>query len=119
MKTFFSILTVGFLSFNGYGNPEDCITPITTTEFQTEVKKIEAHDFDEAKKTATEKLLTSKCFTSAQVKTLLEKLSFEEDKLEIAKKAYSRVTDKGNYGIVKTVFEFDSNKKALDQFMKK
>lgn len=94
-----------------------CTSPLTDAAFQTEFKKVKAHDFDEAKKSAIESLF-SKCLTSAQIKQLLQELSFEEDKLDLAKKAYKNVSDPSNFGIVKDVFDFDDSKKAIDELMK-
>lgn len=94
-----------------------CSSPLSDTQFKTEFKKVTSHDFDEAKKGAIESLF-GKCLTSAQIKQLLQQLSFEEDKLDLAKKAYSNVSDPANYGIIKSVFDFDDSKKAIDSLMK-
>tara|TARA_B110000211_G_C14062311_1_gene546114 strand:- start:1380 stop:1742 length:363 start_codon:yes stop_codon:yes gene_type:complete len=119
MKKLLSIFTFILFSVTLNATPVDCTVPIADSEFQAEIKKIQTHDFDEAKKEATEKLLLGKCFTSAQVKTLLENLSFEEHKLELAKKAYAHVIDKENFGIVSSIFEFDDAKDELAAFIKK
>ena len=118
MKKLLSIFILTIVSITLNATPIDCTVPISNAEFQTEITKIKAHDFDEAKKEATEKLLLGKCFTSAQVKMLLENLSFEEHKLELAKKAYARVTDKSNFGIISSIFEFDDAKDELAEFIK-
>lgn len=117
MKNVFSILTAFFLYIQLNACPLNCTTAISNDSFKSELKKITAHDFDEAKKEATEKLLLGKCFTSEQVKKILEQLSFEEDKLELAKKAFPQVVDKQNFGIISTVFEFDSAKQELNKFI--
>lgn len=117
MKTILSILLAFTISLNINACPVECTTAISNEVFQNELKKINAHDFDEAKKEATKKLLLGKCFTTVQVKEILEALSFEEDKLELAKKAFPQVIDKQNYGAIKSVFEFDSAKEELDLFI--
>ena len=94
-----------------------CTSPLSAEAFQTEFKKVKSHDFDEAKKEAIEALF-SKCLTSAQIKQLLQELSFEEDKLDLAKKAYKNVSDPSNFGVVKGVFDFDASKKEIDGLMK-
>jgi hypothetical protein len=118
MKKLLSIFVLILASVTLNATPIDCNAPISSKDFQAEIIKIKAHDFDEAKKEATEKLLMGKCFTSAQVKMLLENLSFEEHKLELAKKAYAHVTDKKNYGIISSIFEFDDAKDELVAFIK-
>lgn len=117
MKYLFSILSVCIISIQLNACPLECTTAISNDVFKTELNKITAHDFDEAKKEATEKLLLGKCFTAEQVKKILQQLSFEEDKLELAKKAFPQVIDKQNFGIISGVFEFDSAKQELNKFI--
>lgn len=117
MKNLLTILA--FISFIFSASAFDCTTAIADAEFEKAISKIKTHDFDEAKKEAAEKLLTGNCFTSAQVKILLENLSFEEHKLELAKVAFSHVTDKENFGIIASIFEFDDAKTELMEFIKK
>lgn len=90
-----------------------CNTPMGKQNFQLELKKVQNHDFDEAKKEAISALFTQ-CLSSAQIKSLLAELSFEEDKLELAKKAFKNVSDPENFGIVKKVLDFDDSKKEID-----
>jgi len=94
-----------------------CESPLSEAEFQNELTKIKSFTFDEAKKTAIESLF-KKCLTSNQIKGLLQELSFEEDKLDLAKKAFSNVSDPANFGIIKDVFDFDDSKKEIDSLMK-
>lgn len=94
-----------------------CSSPLPNKMFETELIKIKAHDFDEAKKIAIE-ILLEKCLTSIQVKELLKELNFEEDKLDIAKKAFSKISDPENYGVIKTVFDFEESKKVIDGLSK-
>ncbi len=94
-----------------------CLPKLSKNTFQIELKKIQTHDFDQAKKEAIE-LLLSQCLTSFQLKQLLQELSFEEDKLEIAKKAYTMISDPSNFGIIKDVFDFEDVKKEIDTLMK-
>ena len=90
-----------------------CESPLSEAEFQNELTKIKSFTFDEAKKTAIESLF-KKCLTSNQIKGLLQELSFEEDKLALAKKAIKIVSDPENFKIIKLIFEFEESKKAID-----
>jgi hypothetical protein len=91
----------------------DCSPKLSLDSFQIELKKIKLYDFDQAKKESIE-ILFSYCLTSLQVKALLKELSFEEDKLELAKKAYSQVSDPSKFNIVKDIFDFEASKKEID-----
>lgn len=119
MKKFISIIVLSLITIVSQATVGDCKNPIGTAAFKSQLKKIQAQDFDEAKKEAVQNFISNNCFTSQQVKSLLEQLSFEEDKLELAKLAYSKVTDKTNFKIILQVFEFDMAKKELESFINK
>lgn len=119
MKKLLSLILLSFLNLTLLANSNDCSTPISDNDVELEIKKIKAHDFEEAKKEILEKFLVGNCFTSDQIRIILVNLSFEEHKLELAKKAYDHVTDKENYGIISSVFEFDDAKNELIEFIKK
>lgn len=95
----------------------ECDSPMDNSNFQIALKNVQGHDFDEAKKEAISKLFTS-CLTSEQIKSLLKELSFEEDKLELAKAAFKNVSDPENFDVIKSVFDFDDSKKEIDDLLK-
>lgn len=94
-----------------------CSAPMDSTSFATYSNDVAAHDFDDAKIKSIKIELKSKCFSSAQVKLLLELLSFEEDKLAVAKLAYLKVSDPTNFESIFDIFEFDSSKKEIKDFI--
>ena len=55
---------------------------------------------------------------ASQVKEVMGLFSFEESKLEFAKFAYDRTTDKNNYYIVNDAFDFEASIEALDNYIK-
>jgi hypothetical protein len=48
---------------------------------------------------------------------MLDWLTFEGSRLEFAKWAYTRVSDRTNYGQLKTKFSFLSSKKTIDNLL--
>ncbi len=116
MKKLFGLILIIFLSIYSHAQ-SGCLPQFTENSFQLELKKIKAHDFDQAKKEAIE-ILLNKCVTSLQLKKLLQELSFEEDKLELAKKGYKKVSDPAKFGIIKDVFDFEDTKKEIDMLIK-
>jgi len=107
----FTVATTSIFAQSG------CANPLSEEKFSAELVKVQAHDFDEAKKSAIEALFAN-CLTSTQIKDLLSELRFEEDKLELSKKAHANVSDPSNFGIIKEIFDFDDSKKAIDGLMK-
>ncbi|MAS52543.1 MAG: hypothetical protein CMD20_04990 [Flavobacteriales bacterium] len=116
MKKLFGLILIIFLSIYSHAQ-SGCLPQFTENSFQLELKKIKAHDFDQAKKEAIE-ILLNECITSLQLKKLLQELSFEEDKLELAKKGYKKVSDPDKFDIIKDVFDFEDSKIIIDTLSK-
>jgi len=116
MKKLFGLILIIFFGIYSHAQ-SGCLPQFTENSFQSELKKIKDHDFDQAKKEAIE-ILLNKCITSLQLKKLLQELSFEEDKLELAKKAFKTVSDPKKFGIIKDVFDFEDTKKEIDLLIK-
>lgn len=63
--------------------------------------------------------LSGHTMQTTQIGEMLDWLTFEGSKLEFVQWAYSRTTDRNNYGKLKNKFSFLSSKKAVDDLMKK
>ena len=70
-------------------------------------------NFDEDKMNLVTQQSRNSSFTSEQVRVLLKALSFDKNRLTLAKSLYSKCVDKNNYFVVYDVFDFDANKKEL------
>ena len=57
-------------------------------------------------------------FTTQQVKELMLLFTFEKNRLEIARYAYSKTVDKKNYYLVNEVLTFSSSKDELARFIR-
>ncbi len=86
-------------------------------EFESLVKVIENRSFDSSKLTIAKQALSSNKFSSAQVLRLVELLTFESYKLDLAKFAYNATIDKNNYHIVYNGFTFNSSINELAAFI--
>ena len=116
MKKIFIALLIVF--FNIPSNAQNgCLPKLSADSFEIKLKKIKNYDFDQVKKDSIE-LLLNQCLTCNQIKLLLVELSFEEDKLDIVKKAYSKVSDPSKFKSIKTVLVFEESKNMVDQLMK-
>ncbi len=117
MKKIFALLLL-MVFFDIKSNAQSlCLTQLSEDSFEIELKKIKSYDFDQVKKDSIE-ILLSQCPTCNQIKELLKELSFEEDKLDIIKKAYSKVSDPSNFRIIKTVLDFEESQRFLDELIK-
>ena len=91
--------------------------------------EMSANDFNQAKETLREEwfentristakqIIDRNYFTSQQVKELLYLFTFENNRLEIAKYAFSKTVDQSNYFIVNDAFIMNNNKDELNRFI--
>ena len=112
MKKLIALLLIIFFGIQSNAQ-SGCSQKLSLDSFQKELKKVKDYDFDQAKKEAIQVLL-NKCLTSLQLKQLLMELSFEEDKLELAKKAFNEISNPSKFSIIKDVFDFEDSKKEID-----
>lgn len=74
---------------------------------------------DSVKMMQIKQIIITNCMTSAQIKSLLDELSEESNKLEVAKMAYASVVDKGNYFMVNNVFKNPASIEELYKYILK
>lgn len=60
---------------------------------------------------------TKQCFTTLQIKQLIDIFTFEDSKLEMAKYCYPYCTDRNNYYKINDCFTFSSSVDALTNFI--
>lgn len=86
----------------------------TFTAFLTKMKD---KGFDNQRLDFAKSTLKNNWFTSAQVLQMLETFSFENNKVELAKVAWHKTSDKGNYFVVYDAFTFSSSEKAVQDYI--
>ncbi len=74
--------------------------------------------FENTRMTTAKQIIDRNYFTSQQVKDLLLLFTFENNRLDLAKYAYGKTVDKGNYFIVNDAFTFNSNKEKLGEYIR-
>ena len=96
---------------------QDNIHPckITENEYQKIINSIRNEKFNSTKLNTAKHLIQSKkCYTSEQIKGIVDLFDYENSRLDIAFLAYDFVTDQSNYySTVSQAIEFESNKKRL------
>ena len=81
------------------------------------VDELKDLSFDSDRKEAILMELKTYCLTASQAYQILEVLDFESDRLECAKFLSDRIIDKDNVGILYKLFDFDSSKMELRQYI--
>ncbi|HRN79234.1 MAG TPA: DUF4476 domain-containing protein [Ferruginibacter sp.] len=90
---------------------------MSATSFTQLKQTIGGQSFDQTKVNIARQAIKDNAFTAAQAKELLELLSFEDNKLELAKMLYPVTTDRSNFIIVYDVFNFSSSKDKLADYI--
>ena len=60
---------------------------------------------------------TSNYFTSNQVKQLIQLVSDEDNRLQLAKSAYRNTTDRSNFTLLYDLFSYQASKDALASYI--
>ena len=102
---------------SGYGQYNAYVDVMSSVEFQRVLDCINKEWFENNKMKSAVQLINTNYFTSSQVKQMVQLFSFESNKLELAKQAYSKTVDKQNYQCVSDVLMFRSSKDELARFI--
>ncbi len=94
-----------------------CAYPMDMNSFGDAKKTIGNASFEDTKLSTAKSILSANCVTTDQVIAICKMFSYEASKLDFAKFAYSKTTDKGNYFKVANVFSFDASKTELNEFI--
>ncbi len=101
----------------GYTGRTGCANTTTDQNFRQIISSIKAKTFDSDKVSIAKQVLKINCFTVAQIKELLTLFTFENDKLDLAKLAYSRTFDYDNYYQINELFTFNSSVDDLNDYI--
>lgn len=105
---------------NPYNNPPAiyAIDMMSDASFNEFMRSLDNNAFDDGKISFIEQQAKNVNFTARQIKQMLEKISFDNNKLKMAKQLYHLCVDKSNFFIVYDVFTFDSYKNDLTAYIK-
>ncbi len=104
----------------GYNSGADLGPPaMHPQQFQQALVQIRNQSFDGSRLTVARQIARSNNLRSQQVMRIMKQFSFESNRLQFAKFAYSSgsVVDIQNYHVVNQAFSFSSSVRQLDQFI--
>jgi len=85
--------------------------------FKSAKETVAKASFEETKLSTAKTILSSNCFNTDQVIQICKLFGFEASKLDFAKFAYTKTTDRGNYFKVGNVFDFDASRTDLNDYI--
>jgi hypothetical protein len=92
-----------------------CVNPVQ--DIGNIMAAINNESFDEGKMTVAKQATSKKCLTVDQIKQIMDEFSFSKNKLDFAKYGYTRCYNPDDYYQVNAAFDFDSEKKELNEYI--
>ncbi|MFN0200260.1 MAG: DUF4476 domain-containing protein [Bacteroidia bacterium] len=99
-------------SYSGF-----CPYPMYDADFANVLQAVENESFKDRQVAVAKQAVGSQCVKVNQIAQLLDKFSFEDSKLEVAKYCYTRCCDPQNYYQLNNSFTFNSNKEELNKYI--
>ena len=90
---------------------------MTNIDFTQAKESLRREWFENTRVETAKQIIDKNYFTSQQVKEMVLLFTFENNRLDIAKYAYGKTVDKGNYFMVNDAFTFNNNKEALKEYI--
>lgn len=98
-----------------WGNQGNVMDNNTFRRFFDMMKKNES--FDDGKIALINQQMRNSMFTAEQIRDLVKSLSFDKNKLSLAKSMYRNCADKDRYFVVYDAFDFESSKRELMNYI--
>ena len=87
-------------------------------DFQQALMLIKSESFETTKLNTAKQVLANNLLNVSQIEQICRAFDYENSKLDFAKSAYNHCVEKEKYYLLNSVFEFESSKKALNEFLK-
>ena len=97
--------------------PQHLRCEVDDYEFSQMIQSLTNYNFESTRMTVAKQFVTNNYFNSRQVGRLMQQMTFESSKLELAKYAYSKTLDKNNYFLVNDQFSFESSITELTDYI--
>ncbi len=102
---------------NWNNNDHYNMQPMNATAFEQFRQTVSNSSFEDTKLAIAKQTIDANYFTSAQVTNILQLFNYESGRLEIAKYAYKKSTDKTNYFLVSNALTYSSSKEELARYL--
>lgn len=94
-----------------------CKGAMSAQSFQAAKTSINKQSFADTKMKTAKQVLNANCMTVEQIVEIIDLFSFEENKLDFAKAAYTKCVDQSQYFMVNDVFSFSSSVDELTEYI--
>jgi len=104
-------------SWNNSGNNANVMDSSFFSEFLDMLRK--NAKFDDSRFSMIRQQMQTTMFTAQQISILVKEMSFDKNRLSLAKSMYAKCPDKQKYFLVYDAFDFESSKRELMDFISK
>lgn len=96
---------------------EGCSTPMSASDYARAKQSIIGKSFSEEKMTIFNQVLRANCVSVSQVVDFMGLFTYEDDKITVAKNAYKKTVDKGNYYQINDAFTYSGSVDELNEYL--
>lgn len=103
-----------------YGNPPyggNVYDPAAEASFNEFLAFLDKQSFDSNKLTEAKTYAAKSNLSAQQIKSIALKFTYDSNRLDFAKAAYTNCRDKANYFLLKSAFQFTSSYSELEDYM--
>lgn len=104
--------------FGDYDNQSAYSGTMNDRDFKRVLESINKEWLESNKLKSAIQIVSTNKMTTAQVKEMLWLFSFENNKLELAKRAYANTVDKRSYSQLNDAFSFNNSKEELARYIR-
>lgn len=94
-----------------------CLNAVTDDEAADMKTQIKAESFKDDRLTKAQNLSKNRCFQAHQVVVIMSAMTFEDNKLEIAKFLYNKTENKNDYEMCVDALTYSSSKDELRNYI--
>lgn len=105
-------------NYNNGNTGGGCRNAMNGTDFNDALETIRNNKFDDTRMSSARLIIASNCMSTNQILSIIKLLSYEDNKLELAKYAYGYCVERNNYFKVVNAFTYESSKTELNDYIK-
>lgn len=95
----------------------DKVSLMTDHDFETAYASLTAESYDNTRLMLAKQIASQNLLKASYIAEICKLFSFESNRLEFAKFAYSRCAEKNRYYLVNASFNYDASKRELEEFI--
>ena len=103
--------------YEGYKGKVGCAQPVSEAKVNELVETLEGYTFGDQGAESIRAFIKNHCVTVAQFKKMLKTVDFEDNKLSLAKYAFSYVFDRENYYLIHNLFDYPYSVEDLNNYI--